>query len=487
MDNSSSALTATTIRGTFWTYASYYSGRLAALLSTILLARLLTQQDFGVAGYALVAINFLDVVSDLGIGSAVVYLRDDPQALDTAFWLCVAAGVVLCGVGWFVAPWVGAFYRDERAIPVMRALALSFPVSALGNIHMSLLVKNLAFGRKFIPNLARALGKGTTSIGLALLGFGAWSLILGQLAGAVLAVIVSWWVVAWRPAFRFDVTKVRPLLSYGLRMISTGLLTTFGGNVDYLCVGRFLGASALGVYTLAFRIPELLVLQFCAVVGDVMFPVYTKLRDAPHMLAQGYLTTTRYVTAITLPMALGLVLLAEPLVLTVFGARWAEAVPVLRAIAVYALVISLAYGAGNVYKAQGRPEILTFTTIFQLALLVPALWWVTTTYGSIAAVGWTMALVTLLEQILQIVVAARLLKVPLLSILDAFRPAVIGGAIMVMLAWASLQMLGAAPHPVQLTTGVVVGVLAYGAALWWLQRDVVSTAHVALRAALVRR
>jgi len=213
MEDRKQAVARATIHGTLWMYASFYSGRLVIFVSTIVLARLLTQEDYGVAGYALVFIAFLDVIGDLGIGAALIYHRDDPEATHTGFWLNLGTGLGLFVLTWLAAPLVGEFYHDPRAVGVTRALAASFPISALGNMHSMLLYKQLAFGRRFVPNLVRNAGKGAIAILLALLGFGPWSLIWSQVAGTALAVIAFWWAVPWRPTFHFYPPKVRLLLS----------------------------------------------------------------------------------------------------------------------------------------------------------------------------------------------------------------------------------------------------------------------------------
>ncbi|MFQ5617011.1 MAG: lipopolysaccharide biosynthesis protein, partial [Anaerolineales bacterium] len=321
-----------TVRGTFWTYASYYSGKLMIFLSTIILARLLTKDDFGVVGYALVTISFLDVLNNLGVGPALIYHREDPKAADTGFWLGLAVSGGLLGLAWLVAPLAGWYFGDPRAIPVIRVLSLTFPLSAFSNIHDSLLRKGLAFKNKFIPDFARAVGKGLFSILFALLGFGAWSLIFGQLIGVAVTVVAYWKVLPWRPSLRFVSSLARSLLRYGISIVALNSLAMLLLNLDYLFIGRFMGAEALGVYTLAFRLPDLSITQFCRVISTVVFPVYVKMRDDPSALRKGFLITLRYVSVVTIPLGVGLALVAEPFVITILTDKWLEAIPVMQAI-----------------------------------------------------------------------------------------------------------------------------------------------------------
>lgn len=484
--SSSTNLAQATVRGTVWTYLAYYSGKAMVFVSTIILARLLLKEDFGVAGYALTVIAFLDVLSDLGIGSALIYHRDDPRAADTAFWLGLLIGGALYVITWFIAPLAGSYFNDERAVPVTRVLALTFPLAALCNVHDVLLRKGLHFGRKFIPDFTQATSKGLLSIAFAWLGFGAWSLIWGQVAGTALAALAYWYVLPWRPSFQFVRSIARALLSYGFGIVSVNTLNIFVSNADYLFVGRFLGAAALGVYTLAFRIPELLILQMCSIISRVVFPVYAKMRDERGALQRGFLVTERYTALVTVPLSLGLILVAEPFVHTFLGERWLEAIPVLRAITLYALFLSFGYNAGDVYKAEGRPILLTWLTLAQALVLIPALYWAATTIGTIEAIGWTHVVVAFIISVVDLVVALRMLQTPVSAFLAVLRPALMGGAGMSLAVWITLQLVTNTPPWAQLLVSIAVGGLTYLGTLWVMYRDLMLETGQTLRAAFSR-
>ena len=476
-----------TVRGTFWTYAARYSGKLLTFVSMIILARLLTQEDFGIVGYAFIVTNFLDVFRSFGVGSALIYHHENSEAPYTAFWLSIGTGILLFAITWLAAPAVGAFFNDDRVIPVVRVLALTFPISTIGSIHSALLRRNLAFGRKFIPDVANSAAKGITSITLALLGFGVWSLVFGQIVSVAIAVIAYWWVISWRPAFRFSRNLVRPLLSFGMSMVSLAIISHLIANVDYLLIGRYLGAASLGVYTLAFRIPEMLIIQFCTVVGLVLFPVYSKMRDDTSELNQAFLVTMRSVSMITIPIGLGLAIVAEPFVLTFFTEKWAEVIPVLRAIAIYAMILSLSYNVGSVYKAQGRPGLLTQLAIVRGVILFPVMWLVVAWTSSIVMVGWVHAGVALLTGILNLTVAGKMLKTPFSRMITTLRPAAISGLIMAIGVIGVMQLSEGMAPIIQLSLGVLAGVTFYVAALWWQQQQLIVQAGQTLRAALNRR
>ena len=298
------------VHGTAWRYTSYFGGKFMVFLSTIVLARLLTKDDFGVVGYALTAIAFLDVASDLGVAEAVVYYKEDKKSYSTAFWISLGIGILLFGLSWLLAPVLVVYFRDDRVLQINRIMALTFPFGALGSTHEAILRKNLAFGRTTIPIFLRAIAKGLVSIILAFMGFGAWSLVWGQLAGTLIASILLLAITPWSPTFEFDLSSAQSLLSYGIKNIGTDFLSMILLNLDYWLVGRYLGAELLGVYTLSFRLPELLILQFARIISQVNFPIFIKMQEVQGDLARAFRKTTAYVSLVTVPLGIGL---ASPL------------------------------------------------------------------------------------------------------------------------------------------------------------------------------
>jgi PST family polysaccharide transporter len=463
------------VRGTTWTYIAFFSSKLVVFATTVILARYLTKSDFGVVGYAVTIIGFLDVAKDLGIGAALIYHREE-EAVPTAFWLSLTTNLAAFAVAWIGAPFVGEYFNDPRAIWVTRILALNFPITSLGAIHETFLIKELAFNRKFIPDFARAISKGIISIGLAIAGFTYWSLIIGQLCGALVSVVILWRMVDWRPVWSFSTKHARALLRFGIPLVSMNIISVFVLNVDYLLVGHFLGAEDLGVYTLAFRVPELIIIQLCNIVALVIFPVFAKIKDDVEVLGRGFLQTAQYVALFTVPAALGLALLAKPFVLTFFGEKWIDVVPVMQAISIYTLLISLGYNAGDVYKAQGRSEILSRIALFHAIILVPTLMWVITMTGNIVMVGWAQAFVAFVISSVYLIVALRILKLSPGGLLGVLKVPFIPALGMSLSLWGLSLIVSEIAPWLMLSLGIFVGASIYMALLWILDRQVVNDA-----------
>ena len=475
-----------TVKGTLWTYLSNYSGQFLVFLSTIVLARLLTQDDYGVVGYALVTTKLLNVLNDLGIGPALIYHRDEPDAPHTAFWLSLLFGLIMFGIAYAIAPLVGLYFRDDRAVPVLRVMALVFPLAALENVHDNLLRKNLAFRKKFVPEFARASAKGLSSIGLALAGLGAWSLVFGQLTGKIFSILSYWKVAPWRPAVRVNGRIARSLIRYGLYIVGLNALAVLLGNIDYLLVGRYMGAAALGVYTLAFRIPDLLVTDFCASLGTVLFPLYVKIRDDGEALVGAVLSTLKYVSVITMPIGVGMLLISRAFVLTFLTEKWIEAIPVMQAISVFTLLMSFSYNTGSFYKAMGKVNVMTRLTIARLAMTIPLIVYATLVLKTVAAVGWAQAVVALFSSALNLYVLARITKTPFRAILEALRPGFLSAMVMAAAVLPVNFATNSAPPIVQLVLAAFVGGAVYLSVLYLLQRELFSAARRTLATALGR-
>jgi O-antigen/teichoic acid export membrane protein len=461
-----------TITGTIWNYGSFISGRLVAFVSMLILARLLTKDDFGVAALAGVATGFIDVIAGLGISHAVIYYKDEEGIFDTAFWLNMISSFVIFSVAWFGAPLLGLFFNDPRAADVLKLLAFTYPLAAVGYIHGALLQKQLAFGKRFIPSLAAAISKAVISIPMAYLGYGYWSIVFGQLGSELIKTITYWIVLPWRPTFKFVKPFTKPLMTYGLTMVLSDSLGSFVNQIDFLLIGRNLGAAALGVYSMAFRLPEILIQMFCSAMATVLFPIFASLQDDLESLRRGFHLTTQNMFLVVAPIGIGLALVAEPFIIIFLSDRWLEAIPVIRAVAIFSTVQAIPYSAGIVYKARARQNILTLITIVQFFLVAPTIYWVTVTYGSIVYVAWMQVVNASLIALLSLAVAVRIINASMTDIFKALVPGAASGLVMTVCVLGSQYLIGANQPVVQLMSSTIVGAVSYTGSLYLLNREI---------------
>jgi O-antigen/teichoic acid export membrane protein len=459
-----------TARGLIWNFLAHFLGKIVVLITTSILARMLAKNDFGLVAVAVVAINYLLVLKDLGLGVALIQRKGDVrEAANTVFTINLIIGLLLAVLTIPLAPFVAAYFQDPQVTPVLRWMGFSFIIQALESVHTNLLVRDLDYRRKMIPELGGALTKGAVSIAMAYLGYGVWSLVFGQMAGSLASLVLVWSILPWRPRLIVDRQAAGSLLKFGASVTAIDIISQITDNLDYVIVGRVFGLVPLSIYTLAYRLPEMLLISNLWVMAGVVFPAFSSIQDQPDELRRGFLASVRIVDLITVPISLGLLIAADPIVRVVFGEQWLDIIPILRVLAIYAWVYSLGYHVGGLYKAIGRPDISLKLAIMTLLIIIPALL-IGSKFGLIGiAVGHLVAV--LLRRFISLNVATRFAKVSMSDIFGQLRPAFISGAVMAPITLAVLN-LTQPMHPfLQLTFVVLSGAISYLGMLWWIERE----------------
>jgi len=461
---------AKTMRAMFWAYGSYVGSRLLSLISIAILARLLVPRDFGLVALAVTFIAFLDLMQGLGISEALVIgeARDLHERAETAFSINLGSGFLLAALTAAAAPAAAAFFDQPRLITIMPALGANFILIGLGTTHAGLALKEIDFRSRTIAELADALCRGLISVVLALLGAGVWSLVIGYLVGTIAWDVALWRVVPWRPSFRPQKKHVRGLLTFGGSLTGVALIGAFMAQFDNIVIGRVLGPTQLGFYAIATRLPMLLILNLAVVAGRVLFPAFALLRERGGML-RGVLTSLRYTAIVTFPLAVFMVILAEPLTLALFGDHWRPAIGPMQVLSLWAVMTTMGMIWGNFFKACARPDLILKTEIPQvLALIVGSIVFV---HRGIVAVSWVQAVIAIAYEVALIVIAQRLFGLTVGLVLNAIRPATLASAGLAAVL-LGLRLVVTEPWAA-LTVGGIVGVAVYFGLLLLLAPDVV--------------
>jgi len=457
-------------RGIVWNFMAYGAGKVVVLLTTSILARVLAKDDFGLVAVAVIVINYLSVVKDLGLGVALIQRRGDvDDASNTVFTINLIVGVFLSLIVVLIAPFVAVYFKDPMVTPVLRWLGCSFAINALGSVHIILLARELDYRRKFIPDLGNALIKGITSIGLAFAGFGVWALVFGQILGVVTSVILVWMVFPWRPRLMLNRVVASTLMKFGASVFGEDVLSIFIENFGYVVAGRLFGLTQLSIYTLAFRLPEMLLIGNLWVMAGVTFPAFSAIQNNPDAMRRGMLASIRFIQMLALPISLGLFLASDLIINVVFGEQWADAAPIMRILAVYAWVHSVGFHVGDVYKAVGRPDILLKLTLLYLALIVPFIL-LGSNFGLIG-VAWGQLFATLVYQCVSLFVATKFVDISFSDILKELSPSLQGGAAMTLVVSIVLILSHRYSSYIQLALVVLAGVISYIGVLWLIEKN----------------
>ncbi|HEV2974711.1 MAG TPA: lipopolysaccharide biosynthesis protein [Solirubrobacteraceae bacterium] len=456
-----------TLRGMAWAYGAYGGGRVLVLVSTAILARLLTPRDFGVVALALIFTSFLEAIKDLGLSEALIVSdpKEEAARAQTVFsWtVLLACALTLLIAG--LAPLMAKFFHQPQLVGLVPVLGLSFPLRALGATHYALARKHLDYRVRTISEICEVAVRGVAGIALALAGAGPWSLVLGYILGTAVSTTVLWLRVSFAPRLRLTRAHLRDLVRFGGVLTIVDLSAVAYYNIDYLFVGRLLGAASLGLYSIGFRIPELAILNVAHVAADVLFPAYSAVDRA--RLREAYVASLRYLTMLTVPIAVAIVVLARPIVLVVFGHQWTGSIAVSRVVAVYALFATLAIPPGTVLKVTRRAWRMVAFAVPAVLILIGLLV-IFTRHGILTVAVVTTALQATAAPVQALVVSRQLRMSFLVSLRPLVAPALATAAMAAALFVIDRAI--AVPWAV-LAVGIPVGVLVYLGALVVLARE----------------
>jgi O-antigen/teichoic acid export membrane protein len=472
------------VKGTLWTYVAFAGGKLLTFVSTLILARLLSPEQFGIVGYCLIVIYFLDTFNTFGVGTALISRRDRlEEAANAAFWISIGSSALLCAIAWVAAPFIAGFFDEPLVTDLVRTLMIAQLIAAVGAVPNALSQRHLKFKVRLIPELGRALTKGGVSVLMALMGYGVWSLVYGQIAGEIFTSVALWVIMRWRPTALLDGLVSRQIFAVGGHAALATLIGIVQANIDYILIGRMLGSAPLGLYMLAFRIPDLVIRNFNWVTQKVAHPILAQLQSDPSRLSEIYLKYLRYITLITVPAGVGIALIAQPFIETFYTPEWLPAVFPMQMIALALAIQSAGYIPGVLYKAINRPDIINRLAPIKLTYATLILW--AGTRWGISGVALGQILVSSLDLCLDCWMASRVVATPLPAIGRAILPAAAAALLMaavVLSVGVVLPLSGLAA----LLTICLLGGAAYAGAVALVSRETAARAGAMFRQVLAR-
>jgi teichuronic acid exporter len=375
---------------TFWSGADIFGRQLLQFSVSIVLARLLSPEEFGTVAllslFSGVATSFVDS----GFSVALIQ-RQDVTRVDesTVFWFNLAMGTAMALALWAAAPAVAAVFSQPVLVSLTRVMAATIFVNSLGSIHATLLTKRLDFRTQMKVGTLATLCSGVIAVGLASRGYGVWALAAQILSSATATTGLLWLFDPWRPQWSFSRQSARRLFGFGGYMFASGLLDTVYNRLYSLLIGKFYSTRDLGFYNRADNTKQLPVGVLTGILGRVALPILSAAAHDKAQLRRGVRLALRGMMLVNVPMMLGLASLAEPLVVTLFGPRWLPAVPVLRVLCIGGVLWPLHVINLNVLVAQGHSNLFfrleTAKKIVGVALLA-----VGSSFG-ILGIAWSQA------------------------------------------------------------------------------------------------
>lgn len=347
-----------------------------SIIVKLILARLLLPEEFGIIGFAVVFTGMIRVLSDMGMSAALIQRKDEelkPIDYDTAFWAGIVWGLFLATIITFVVtPIAASFFNEPLLKTIIPVLSISFLLKPLATVHIVNITREMDFKRIVLPrNISRIIAA-IIAIIMALMGYGVWSLVFQRVLTNLFLAVIYPFVCDWRPKIRFSLISFRKIFSFGVYTTGTGVFNYLTGNIDYLLIGKMLGAQPLGVYSLAYNLTYVVRGQIMGVINRVLYPVYSKIQDDANTIKRYYFKVIKYNCIVIYPMMVGLILLAEPLVLIGLGERWGEAVIPIQLMAGAGLVHLLTSSNTILLRGIGKPRLEMIMSIIKtIGVTVP--------------------------------------------------------------------------------------------------------------------
>src|SRR5215510_2788282 len=341
-----------------WRFVSESLKFVLQLTVIVILARLVRVDQFGLLALAMVVTNLVIRISEIGIYYAIVQRKDLTDThIRVAFTLSTIFGLFFMAVVYMTAPLAGALLRNDEVTPILRLMSMIFLFINLGSTAMGLLQKKLDYRNLLIAELlSYMVGYALVSVSLALLGYGVWALAWASVIQFLLRSALLLWLSPHpkRPSLALE--EARQLLTFGVGSSLSTLANYAAVNGDYFVVGRWLGATALGLYSRAFQLMTLPMAQFTSVIASVLFPVYSMIQDEDARLRRAYLNSVSLSAIIVTPALVTLGVAAPEIMSGIFGSEWTGAAAPLTILcaggslnAAYTLGDSLARAKGAVY------------------------------------------------------------------------------------------------------------------------------------------
>jgi PST family polysaccharide transporter len=324
-------------KGTVWLSAARALINLGSFVGTIILARILAPADFGLVALATTMLAIVNSLTNVSLSSALVHHKDPTSDhLDTTWTLGFARGLAIAAIFAAAGHLAAMAFKEPRLVNVMYALAGSIVLSGLSNPRAIMLTKELIFWQQFMLQVSGRLVGVVVSIVAALMFRNYWALIAGTIAGQVASTAISYTVLPFRPKIGWK--HGRDLFSFSMWLTLGDVINTINWKFDHMLIGAYLGRASLGYYTVGDNLAVIPTREVTTPLTATLFPAFSRLADQPERLASAYQSVQALVTAVALPVGVGVALVADPLVRLTMGEKWLPAVLVIQALsAVFAL------------------------------------------------------------------------------------------------------------------------------------------------------
>lgn len=403
-----------TISSILWSLVQRFGVMIISFCANLVLARLLTPDDYGVIGMLLIFISVSNTFIDGGFGTALIQKKEPTQEdYSTIFFWNIFISVILTGILYISSPLISEFYRLPLLSDVLKVMGTVLVINAFSVVQTNILQKKFEFKKLATINIIANIAASILAIVLALRGFGVWSLVFRYLSCSLVISIILWITTKWKPMLTFKFKSFRTLGKFGGMVLLANLVETIYTEFQGLVIGRAFSAKDLGYYTQAKRLEEIPTLGITSAVNQASFPVYASIQDDKQSLKTLIRRNINTLSFINFPLYAILLIIAEPLFIILFSDKWLESVPYFRILCLAGAIYPITSLNTNIIKSLGKGNIYFYMQLFKrvmgICLIIGGL-----RYGMLGLM-WVLVLNAYLMYGVNIYFANKLLKYSLLE------------------------------------------------------------------------
>ena len=463
-------------RGALWALGSQVAVQVVRLGGVVVLARLLTPDDYGLAALAVTIASFSAILGDLGYGTALVQASAASQRwASTACWCALGAGLIGAGCA-ALGAYPAALALDEPEVTgLVIAGGLTLFLVAAGSASNALLTRSMSFGVIQSASVIATILATACGIAAAVLGAGAWALVMQQVALAAVTSAIFILAARWRPSLQFSRAAFRSLSRFALPLTGASVLFVLQTLVTVFLIGVLLGVEELGIWNLSMALVVIPLMLLAAPLARVIYAAFARMRESPQRVAEVWLNGSVLLAAVALPALFGLIAVAPDLIPLVLGSQWVSAVPVVQILTVLIMSRTLQTWNSSVLDSAGKPHLVTLINAAVLVAVPPSIWLGSTFGIEGVAIAYSLAAL-IVGELPSFVLTTRELSLRGLTVLRRFVGIVSASAatcIVVVFVRHALDDGGMGTEP-RLVVSVIVGALVYTACLTLLARSTVS-------------
>ena len=359
------------VKGVGWSFADNFFNQGITFVVGLVLARLLTPEEYGLIGIIMIFISVFNSIVDSGFSSALIRknnVRDEDY--NTVFITNMGISAVLFLVMFVCAPLIAEFFNQPLLTPLTQVMSSVLIINAFAIIQRTILIKNVDFKTQTKISLIASVISGVVGIVMATAGYGVWSLVGQQIVRQLINSALLWAWAKWYPKIQFSIQSFKELFGFGWKLLVSGLIDTLWKEIYQVIIGKCYSPDALGQYTRAHQFGAIFSTNLTSIVQRVSYPVLSKIQDDRERLKSGYKRVIKVTMLVTFSCMLGLAAVAKPMIITLIGEQWLPAVPFLQIICLQMMLYPLHAINLNMLQVQGRSDLFLKLEIIKKCIAV---------------------------------------------------------------------------------------------------------------------